>query len=279
MMWERCTQLLSKRGIPTFTGTSVARVTHHDSRVESVTVRDRDDNEREEKGSSFISSMPLRELIHALHPPAPADVIAAADRLRYRDFLTIVLIVDKPDLFPDQWIYIHSPNVKVGRIQNFKNWSPEMVSDSSKTTLGLEYFLWSSDDLWNQPDHALISMGRREASKIGLVAESDVIDGCVVRMPKAYPVYDASYRDALSVVREYLRRFSNLESVGRNGQHRYNNQDHSMVTAMYAVQNMVGEKRDCWNVNVEEEYHEETVTSKAGTGDRLVPRRVSTEPD
>ncbi len=278
MLWERCTQLLSERGIPTFTETSVARVTHRDWRVESVTVRDRSGSEREEEGSFFISSMPLRELIHALHPAAPADVVAAADQLRYRDFLTIVLIVDKPDLFPDQWIYVHSPNVKVGRIQNFKNWSPEMVPDPSKTALGLEYFLWSSDDLWSDPDDALISMGRREAAQIGLIAESDVIDGCVVRMPKAYPVYDATYRDALTVVRAYLARFSNLESVGRNGQHRYNNQDHSMVTAMYAVQNIAGENRDCWEVNVEEEYHEETLSAKPGAGDRLVPRRVSTGP-
>jgi protoporphyrinogen oxidase len=278
MLWERCRELLSERGIPTFTETPVARLTHRGSRIESVTVRDRDGNEREEMGSSFISSMPLRELIHALYPAAPAEVLAAADRLRYRDFLTVVLIVNKRDLFPDQWIYIHSPEVKVGRIQNFKNWSPEMVPDSSKTALGLEYFLWHSDTLWSETDAVLIAMGRREAAKIGLIAESDVVDGCVVRMPKAYPVYDASYKDALAVVRAYLKKFENLESVGRNGQHRYNNQDHSMVTAMYAVQNIAGDHLDCWDVNVEEEYHEE-VGAKTGSGDRWAPRRVSTEPD
>jgi protoporphyrinogen oxidase len=279
MLWERCRLILSERGVPTFTHSLVERVTHRDSRVESVTVRDQDGREREERGSSFISSMPLRELIHAMHPPAPPEVLAAADRLRYRDFLTVVLIVDKPDLFPDQWIYIHSPEVKVGRIQNFKSWSPEMVPDPSKTALGLEYFLWSSDQLWTQPDDVLIGMGRREASKIGLIEESDVIDGCVVRMPKAYPVYDGVYRDALAVVRSYLRNFPNLESVGRNGQHRYNNQDHSMVTAMYAVQNIAGDSLDCWDVNVEEEYHEESVKLSSRTGDRLVPHRISSEPD
>jgi hypothetical protein len=184
-------------------------------------------------------------------------VLAAADRLRYRDFLTVMLIVNGKDLFPDNWIYVHSPKVMLGRIQNFKNWSPEMVADSSKSSLGLEYFVQENDELWSAPDDELLALGRRECAQLGLVNEADVVDGTVVRMPKAYPVYDRETAAVLTTVRAYLERFENLQLVGRNGQHRYNNQDHSMLTAMFAARNIAGESHNVWDVNVDQDYHEE----------------------
>ena len=201
--------------------------------------------------------MPLRNLVHAMSPAAPAEVKAAADRLKYRDFITVALIIDSPDLFPDNWIYVHDEKVKLGRIQNFKNWSPEMVPDPKMTCLGLEYFCFEGDGLWTAPDRDLIDLGRREMALIGLIDPARVVDGTVVRMPKAYPVYDEGYEEALAVVRNYLARFSNLQVAGRNGMHKYNNQDHSMVTAMLAAQNLCGAANDVWAVNAEDEYHEE----------------------
>jgi protoporphyrinogen oxidase len=201
--------------------------------------------------------MPLRQLVRAFTPAAPADVLAAADRLHYRDFLTVALIIDTPELFPDNWIYVHDAKVKLGRVQNFKNWSPDMVPDPKMSCLGLEYFCFEGDGLWTMSDRDLVELGRREMAAIGLIDPAKVVDGTVVRMPKAYPVYDEGYEDALAVVRRYLDSFANLQVAGRNGMHKYNNQDHSMVTAMLAVRNLLGEHHDVWGVNADDEYHEE----------------------
>jgi protoporphyrinogen oxidase len=201
--------------------------------------------------------MPLRQLIHALSPAAPAPVVAAAERLHYRDFITVALIIDAPTLFPDNWIYVHDEKVKLGRVQNFKNWSPDMVPDPKMTCLGLEYFCFEGDGLWTMADQDLIELGRREMALIGLIDPSKVVDGAVVRMPKAYPVYDEGYEEAVETVRAYLETFTNLEVAGRNGMHKYNNQDHSMVTAMLAVRNLLGGDHDVWAVNADDEYHEE----------------------
>src|SRR5262249_740571 len=161
------------------------------------------------------------------------------------------------DLFPDNWIYIHSPEVKVGRVQNFKNWSPEMVADPSMTALGLEYFCTEGDELWRMRDEALIALGRQEGDRIGLARAAAVVDGTVVREVKAYPVYNGTYAGYLATIKDYLAGFENLQTVGRNGLHKYNNQDHSMLTAMLAVRNLMGEQHDLWNVNTERSYHEE----------------------
>jgi len=169
----------------------------------------------------------------------------------------VVLIVKQPNLFPDNWIYIHEPNVRVGRIQNFKNWSPEMVPDPQMTALGLEYFSTVGDDLWQMSDVDLIALGKREMDTIGLVNSADVVDGTVVRQLKAYPVYNSTYAGFLDTIKNYLADFTNLQTVGRNGLHKYNNQDHSMLTAMLAVRNLQGERHDVWNVNTERSYHEE----------------------
>jgi protoporphyrinogen oxidase len=163
----------------------------------------------------------------------------------------VALIVRKPELFPDNWIYIHDPDVKLGRVQNFKNWSPYMVPDVNRTCLGLEYFCFEEDDIWNMPDRELIEFGIREMEKLGLIESSDVEDGSVVRMPKAYPVHDLKYHEMLGTIRRFLSGIDNLQLVGRNGMHRYNNQDHSMLTAMLAVENIYGSNHDLWNVNVE----------------------------
>jgi protoporphyrinogen oxidase len=275
MMWERFRDTLRANGYRTVTGTEVIRIRHTDGKVVGLTVRDRSGKERDEPGTHFLSSMPIRNLVGALDPPAPPEVLEAAERLRYRDFLTVVLIVDRAEVFPDNWIYIHSPDVRLGRIQNFKNWSPEMVPDPSTTSLGLEIFVQQGDELWNASDEELIQLGQRECALLGLIDEAEVIDGTVVRMPKAYPVYDDGYKNALGTVRDYLDKLSNLQLIGRNGQHRYNNQDHSMVTATYAAQNLAGAKHDVWTVNVEEEYHEEVREPEPEVEDRLVPGRPS----
>jgi protoporphyrinogen oxidase len=169
----------------------------------------------------------------------------------------VALVVDHPDLFPDNWIYIHSPEVKVGRIQNFKNWSPAMVPDQSKTCLGMEYFCSEGDEIWTMSDAELLELATRELASLGLAKAGAVEDGTILRQPKAYPVYDRDYREHLQVIQNYLETFENLQTVGRNGMHRYNNQDHSMLTAMLAVKNLQGEKHDLWQVNVERSYHEE----------------------
>ena len=218
-----------------------------------------------------------------MDPAPPADVLHAANQLRYRDYLTVVLIINRADIFPDNWIYIHSPDVKMGRIQNYKNWSPQMVPDATKTSLGLEYFLWDQDEEWGWSDERLIELGIQECARLNLIEPGEVEDGTVVRMKKAYPIYDQSYRQNLDVVRRYIDAITNLQTVGRNGQHRYNNQDHSMLTGVYAAQNIIGEQHDVWNVNVDQEYHEETTADEAkttvsvGTTERMIPQRVPSD--
>jgi protoporphyrinogen oxidase len=208
-------------------------------------------------GTDFISSMPVSEFIKKLDP-VPTDVLEAANKLSYRDFLTVCLIVKKPELFPDNWIYIHSPEVQVGRIQNFKNWSADMVPDRSMTSLGLEYFCTEGDDLWNTPDADLIELGKRELERIGLANADDIVDGSVFRVQKAYPIYDADYAEYLEIIRNFVSRLENFQTIGRNGLHRYNNQDHSMITGTLAVRNLLfGEANDLWSVNADAEYHEE----------------------
>ena len=174
----------------------------------------------------------------------------------------------KPHIFEDNWIYIHDPRVQVGRIQNFKNWSPDMVPDQSKTSLGLEYFCTEGDPVWTTSDGALIEQAKMEIQTIGLVDAADVEDGCVVRVPKAYPVYDADYREYLAQVREFVDGLENAQTIGRNGLHRYNNQDHAMLTGMLAVRNLVlGEHNDLWSVNTDQEYHEEVREAATETHD------------
>ena len=275
MMWERCEELLAARGAETLRGVRVERLRHHHGRIECVYGRTSAGEPVECGADHFISTMPLRELIRALDPAPPDEVVRAANRLRYRDYLTVVLIVKREAVFPDNWIYIHSPEVKVGRIQNYKNWSPDMVPDPSRTSLGLEYFLGDQDEEWGWSQERLIDLGMRECAQIGLIDPREVEDGTVTRMRKAYPVYDQQYQQSVATVRHYLESFTNLQTIGRNGLHRYNNQDHSMLTGVYAARNIVGERYDVWSVNTEMEYHEEGQVTEARAGDRLVPVPVT----
>ncbi len=277
MMWECCESRLEAQGNHTLRGRRVERIRHTQGRVECVYARTNEGELEEFSGDQFFSTMPLRELISALDPAPPDEVLRAANSLAYRDYLTVVLMVKRDKVFPDNWIYIHSPEVKMGRIQNYKNWSPEMVPDSTRTSLGLEYFLWDVDDEWNWSKDRLIDLGMKETIALKLIEENEVEDGTVVRMKKAYPIYDQFYKEHLDVIRRYLATITNLQTIGRNGQHRYNNQDHSMLTGIYAARNVVGANYDIWSVNVEQEYHEETVSDEKATGDRLIPQRV--EPD
>jgi protoporphyrinogen oxidase len=210
-----------------------------------------------QRASAIISTMPLNALIGSLGTAPPAGVQRAAHALSYRDFLTVALVVKRRDVFPDTWIYIHDPRVKVGRIQNFKNWSPDMVPDPAQTCLGLEYFCTAGDDVWSMADKELVTFATAELQAIGLVHSADVIDGTVVRAPKAYPIYDDGYAGAVKDIRAYLERFTNLQTIGRNGTHTYNNQDHSMVMGMLAARNLLGERHDVWTLNSENEYLEE----------------------
>ena len=273
-MWRRCAERLAECGSAVRLGEEVVRIRHDSHRVLSVTTRHRDGTETEVSTPELVSSMPLRDAVLAMDPPPPPAVLEAARRLRYRDFLTVALIVDEPELFPDNWVYIHSSEVRVGRIQNYKNWSPDMVADPARTALGLEYFVQEGDDLWESADEDLVELARRECEALGLIPANRVRDGVVVRMKKAYPVYDDDYQAAVATMRGWLEGLENLRQVGRNGQHRYNNQDHSMMTGVLAARNLLGEDVDPWSVNVEQEYHEEGAAGAGATGERQVPRRL-----
>ncbi len=262
MMWETCRDLVEKAGVGVLLQSPVVGVERGPGGATAVVFESGGRRHRVET-DHVISSMPFSALVRALDPPPPDPVLAAADALRYRDFLTVALVVPEGAGFPDNWIYIHSPKVRVGRIQNFGAWSPFMVRDGT-TCLGMEYFVFEGDELWDTDDDALVTLATNELATIGLVDPTQVERGYVVRMPKAYPVYDDTYRAAVDTMRHWLAaEVPNVHPVGRNGMHKYNNQDHSMYTAMLTVENIVADAaHDIWSVNVDEEYHEE----KAGGG-------------
>ncbi len=258
-----------------------ASAIEHDGRGRVVAVRAHADGvERRFPCEHVISTMPVRNLVRSLDPAPPDEIRAAGDGLNYRDFLVVALMVDRDNLFPDNWIYVHTPGVKVGRIQNFNNWSRAMVPQPGVTCLGLEYFCFEGDGLWTSRDEELIALATRELGELGLAQGAGVFDGTVVRMRKAYPVYDAAYRDHLDNVRAFIDPIGNLHTVGRNGMHKYNNQDHSMLTAMMAVANMHGASHDIWEVNTDFEYHEEQRLDAAsdasgGLAGAPAPRRAA----
>jgi protoporphyrinogen oxidase len=226
-----------------------------------------------------VSSAPVRELVPRIKP-VPISLLHAR-ALRYRDFLTVALMVRKAELFDDNWIYIHDPSVKVGRVQNYRSWSPEMVP-AGMSCLGLEYFCFEDDNLWEASDSDLIALAKKEVAQIGLIAAEDVVDARVVRQPKAYPVYDEDYRDNIAAIRLDLEgSYPTLHMVGRNGMHKYNNQDHAMMTAMLTARNILAGERlyDVWNVNEDAQYHEagESGVQSALDSVRLVPEKVADE--
>jgi protoporphyrinogen oxidase len=255
MMWERFAEIVQDRGQRVDLNTTVRRIFHENGRVTAVEVESAGRATRI-PCAHVISTTPVPQLVAAFEPALPSEAAKAAARLTHRDFLTVALILEQADVFPDNWIYIHDDAVKVGRVQNYKNWSPEMVPDPGWTCLGLEYFCSVGDALWEMSDPDLVALAKREIAQVGLANPDLVRDAVVVRVRKAYPVYDAGYAEALEVVKSHLAPFPNLQLVGRNGMHKYNNQDHSMLTALLAVENVFGAGYDLWSVNADDEYHE-----------------------
>ena len=258
-MWDAMTSAIEAEGGTVRLSAPVERIELAGGRVVEVEAG----GELYTLPDGVISSLPLREVVMMVHPKPPQKVIDAAQGLRYRDFLTVALVVDGEDLFPDNWIYIHEPGVRVGRIQNFRSWSPWMVPDPTKACVGMEYFCFAGDDLWNMDDDKLVDLAARELEQLRLAPRAKVERGYAIRVPKAYPIYDADYAPRVAVIREWLDGIENLQQVGRNGLHRYNNSDHSMLTAMRAVDNLIeGADHDIWAVNAESVYHETDVADE-----------------
>jgi protoporphyrinogen oxidase len=255
MMWESMQQRIEQQGGEVLMKSEAVRLQHTANRVHSILVR-QGEKETHFRSGNIISSIPLDELIYLFDPQPPEAVLQAADKLCYRDFILVGLILNKTDLFPDNWIYVHSPEVRVGRIQNFKNWSTALVPDLNKTSLGMEYFCSEGDELWKLADKELIQLAKQELQKLGLAPMSSVEDGIVFRQKKAYPIYNSEYRQNIEIIKNYLETIENLQTIGRNGLHRYNNQDHSMLTAIMAVKNLFGENNNLWTVNTEPSYYE-----------------------
>ena len=286
MMWEACAEKTRTLGGRIEMGCKVIRCFYDEaSGTWTVEYKDRQGNSLMLETEHVISSAPMRELVCGLSPQVSERTRRAAENLKYRDFVTVMLILKDRQMFDDNWIYIHDPSVKVGRVQNFRSWSPEMVPDHDKVCYGLEYFCFEHDGLWDSSNSDLIELAQRELIKIGLAKEGDLVDGCVVRQKKAYPVYDDDYARHVATIRQELDdRYPNLHLVGRNGMHKYNNQDHAMMTAMLCVENILADAKlyDLWQINADAEYHEigdEVTEEKSGTGLRLVPTRVVAAPE
>jgi protoporphyrinogen oxidase len=272
MMWERCHERIEAAGSKVILRTRVTGIRHGDGRASAV-IAETDGVTTEYPADHVVSSMPFPDLLRAMDPPVPDHVRQAADHLGFRDFLSVALVVPADKVqWTDNWIYIHAPEAKTMRVQNFGSWSPFMVKDG-RNVLGLEYTVTEGDDWWTASDTELIERGKAELEELGLMRAADVEAGYVVRMPKAYPLYDETYKANVEVLRRWLEEHApNVHPVGRNGMHKYNNQDHSMFTAMLTVENILGRgTHDIWAVNVEAEYHEE----KAGEG----PEKASTGRD
>ncbi|WP_414649426.1 NAD(P)/FAD-dependent oxidoreductase [Edaphobacter sp.] len=271
-LWEHVADLVKEKGGEIHMNWRVDKIHCEGERVVSVDAVNRSGERRTFAGDYFFSTMPMRELVTAIDAPVPANVREVSDGLQYRDFITVGLLADRlkvrePDggLLKDTWIYVQEPDVLLGRLQIFNNWSPYLVADSTKVWIGLEYFCYDTDDLWKMPDEDLKKFAIGEVAKIGILNAEDVSDGHVVRVPKTYPAYFGTY-NRFDELREFVDGFENLFLVGRNGMHKYNNQDHSMLTAMTAVDGIIAgnvDKAGLWEINTEQEYHEEKGKSRA----------------
>ncbi len=284
MMWEACAAKVKEFGADILMGQKVVGC-HYDAaeKLWEVTHQDQQGNRSRTFAQHVISSAPMRQLVNGISPAMSPEAKAAANSLRYRDFLTVMLILKDREAFTDNWIYIHDPSVQVGRIQNFKSWSPEMVPAPDKVCYGLEYFCFEGDGLWSSSDEQLIELAKKELAKVGLGKPEDVLDGCVVRQPKAYPVYDDDYAQHVKTVADELEsKYPTMHLVGRNGMHKYNNQDHAMMTAMLCVKNILAGEQlyDLWQVNQDAEYHEAGSAGEqtAAGGLRMVPSKIQAEP-
>jgi protoporphyrinogen oxidase len=286
MMWEACAEKVKTMGGRVEMGCKVVGCSYDEpTSTWTVQFQDRQGAVQKIDTEHVISSAPMRSLIRGLSPQVSERGLRAAESLKYRDFVTVMLILKERHTFDDNWIYIHDPSVKVGRVQNFRSWSPEMVPDPDKACYGLEYFCFEGDGLWESKNEELIELAKRELTQIGLAREGDVVDGTVVRQKKAYPVYDDDYARHVATVRQELETgYPNLHLVGRNGMHKYNNQDHAMMTAMLCVENILADTKlyDLWQVNADAEYHEqgdEVSEETNGSALRLVPGRAVSAPE
>jgi len=285
MMWEVCAEKMQALGGRLEMACRVTRCSYDETSGNwTVEYKNQLDQMQTIEAEHVISSAPMRALVYGLSPAVSERTKRAAESLKYRDFLTVMLILKDRQMFDDNWIYIHDPSVKVGRVQNFRSWSPEMVPEPDKVCYGLEYFCFEHDGLWDSSDNDLIELAKRELIQIGLAKEGDFVDGCVVRQKKAYPVYDDGYARHVATIRQELdTRYPNLHLVGRNGMHKYNNHDHAMMTAMLCVENILADAKlyDLWQVNSDAEYHEQgpaAAEETNGSALRLVPTRVVAAP-
>lgn len=251
-MWEAFAQKIKEGKGEILLNSKVQKIKHVGKKIISVTTQDN----RQFKLDQLISSMPIRDLVNAFEPSPPAEILKAANELKYRDYILVALVIKAKNIFPDQWIYVQDPGFMNVRVQNINNWSQSMAGDKNKTVLGMEYVVSQGDPLWQMKDWELIGLAKGEAFKLGFAKIEEIVDARVVRELKVYPVYDRHYHRYLSAVKKYLSVFTNLTLIGRNGMHRYNNMDHSMLTAMLAVENLFGAKHDLWQVNADQEYHE-----------------------
>mgnify|MGYP001445566146 FL=1 len=261
MMWETAYKKLLDKGHEIKLNKRIVEISKEDDHY-LVTTKDGE----QFKADNILSSMPLAHLPKTIKPSPSKEVLNSGENLKFRDFLSVALVINEEDAFPDNWIYIHEPGVKVGRVQNYGSWSPFMVKEG-KTCLGLEYFVNIGDELWSMEDEKLIALATDELEKLSLIKKDSSLEGYVVRMPKAYPVYDLNYSKNIENIADWLsKEHKGIHPIGRNGMHRYNNQDHSMMTAIKSIRNILkNENNDIWRINVEEDYHEETSTN------RLVP--------
>ena len=275
MMWEKCAERVRAMGGRVLLGCKVTAC-RFDADLNRWSIEYSRSGGASESISAdhVISSAPLRELAASLFPAVSEQAAVAAAGLRYRDFITVALILKDRGVLRDNWIYIHDPSVQVGRVQNYKSWSPEMVPDEAHCCYGLEYFCNEDDQLWKSSDAELVALATSEVAKIGLARLEDVVDGCVVRQPKAYPVYDDAYARHVATLRAELQHYPNMHLVGRNGMHKYNNQDHAMMTAMLTVENIAAGRQvyDVWRVNQDAQYHE------SGLAEETKPAGVTAKP-
>ena len=254
MMYEAMKDKIERMGSSVVPDCEVISINHNQSEVLSVTVRNKTGKEKSLGGTKFISAIPISLLIQRMIPKPPPNVLEASRKLRYRGLLMVHLIIDEENLFPDNWLFIHSPEVKVARIQNYKNWSARMVPDPTKTSLGLEYFCTENDDFWNQSEERLIAIAIEELKKLNIVDEHAILDALVFKIPHAYPVYYTGYREPLGTVKRYLATFRNLQTVGRGGMYQYSHMYHSILTGLMAARNILGSSFDIWQLNVDKDY-------------------------
>jgi protoporphyrinogen oxidase len=271
MLWEQTRDDIVRQGGQVLMGRTVIGLDHDQNRIVSVKTCSTSGEIEIWQADHFIVSMPLRDCVMSFQPEISSEVRKAAEKLLYRDFIVVALIVNRSDLFPDNWIYIHDPGVRVGRIENFNNWTRDMAGQPDLTCLEMEYFCSQNDSLWKMDDANILELAKRELKQLRLAEPEEILDGCVVRVEKAYPVYDSEHKQNVNVIRSALARFENFQVIGRNGMHKYNNQDHSMLTGILAARNVGGGSHDVWSVNTDAEYQEE----QSNEGGRQMPQAIA----